>query len=60
MARATSSVSGGTTDDKRIEQLTQDMVARGYLQIASLNTFVAERVSALTKGATVTAQPCKR
>jgi hypothetical protein len=49
----------GTTDDKRIEQLTQDMVARGYLEVVSLNRFVAERVGALTKGVTVMAQPCK-
>ena len=49
----------GTTDDKRIEQLTHDMVSRGYLKVASLSRFVAERVGALTKGVTVTAQPCK-
>jgi hypothetical protein len=49
----------GTTDDKRIDQLTQDMVSRGYLEVASLNRFVAERVSALTKDVTVTAQPCR-
>jgi hypothetical protein len=49
----------GTTDDKRIEQLTQDMVARGYLKVASLNRPAAERVGKLTKGVTIMAQPCK-
>ena len=48
-----------TTDDHRIEQLTQDMVSRGYLKPATLNKFVAERVNALANGAPVTAQPCK-
>jgi hypothetical protein len=49
-----------TTDDRRIEQLTQDMVTRGYLKPATLNKFVAERVNALTNGTSVTAQPCER
>jgi hypothetical protein len=49
----------GTTDDKRIEQLTQDMVARGYLKVAALSRAAAERVGKLTKGVTIMAQPCK-
>jgi hypothetical protein len=49
----------GTTEDRRIEQLTQDTVARGYLKTAALNRFVAESVDALTRGPPVTVQPCK-
>jgi hypothetical protein len=49
----------GTTEDRRIEQQIKDMYYRGYLDPKTLDANVAKRVTAMTQGLNVTAQPCK-
>ena len=48
-----------TTDDKRIERLTQELYERGYLDLGALKPYTAEYIAGLVKGLRVTAQPCK-
>jgi hypothetical protein len=47
-----------TTDDKRIERLTQELYERGYLDLRDLRPYTADYIAGLLKGIRVTARPC--
>ncbi|MGB7256561.1 MAG: hypothetical protein WBD48_00615 [Pseudolabrys sp.] len=48
-----------TSDDRRIERLVQDLYRRGYLRLADLRPFIANRVMPLLKDTHVIDAPCK-
>jgi hypothetical protein len=48
-----------STDDRRIEQLTQVLYYRGYLDLKALDPRIASRVAAKLTGLPVTEKPCK-
>lgn len=47
-----------TTDDQRIDRLTQDAYARGYLKPADFDAVAGKMIATVVKGERVTGQAC--